>query len=71
MSQFMPKGKSPNLLKKWVIHSYIANNIQYQPVIQLFPMPDGGWTFKALPLDINPHRHIFRQKLQIEKKGET
>ncbi|KAJ7719751.1 hypothetical protein B0H14DRAFT_3009550 [Mycena olivaceomarginata] len=37
----------------------------------LFPMPDGGWTYKVLPLDIDPLRRIFRQKLQIEKKGET
>ncbi|KAJ7359221.1 hypothetical protein DFH08DRAFT_931824 [Mycena albidolilacea] len=43
---------------------------QPEPFENLFPMPDGGWTYKVLPLDIDPHRHIFRQQLQMEKKNE-
>ncbi|KAJ7892738.1 hypothetical protein B0H14DRAFT_2685431 [Mycena olivaceomarginata] len=36
-----------------------------------FRCPDGGWTYKVLPLDIDPPiGSIFRQQLQIEKKGK-
>ncbi|KAJ7337460.1 hypothetical protein DFH08DRAFT_1082718 [Mycena albidolilacea] len=31
-------------------------------------MPTEGWTYEVLPLTIDPHRHIFRQQLQLESK---
>ncbi|KAJ7033699.1 hypothetical protein C8F04DRAFT_614141, partial [Mycena alexandri] len=32
-------------------------------------IPDGGWTFRLLPVDIDPHRHIFRHR--IVKASDT
>ncbi|KAJ7829424.1 hypothetical protein B0H14DRAFT_1209435 [Mycena olivaceomarginata] len=39
-----------------------------EPFEKLFPMPAEGWSYEVLPLTIDPHRHIFRQQLQLESK---